>query len=213
MPLMAKVLSILKPKRSWLQYRLRTMFVLVVVVAVPCDWLAWKREAKRKERAAVAAIEKLGGVVFYHPDQSPPPLWLRWLFGDSFFIDVDMVHLAASHKSDAAMNHLKGMDTIRTLILTSSQITDHGLSCAKRLSELQNLSLEDTQITDSGLKHLGKLTSLESLLLSHTPITDSGLKHVYGLIGLKDLEIYGTEVTDAGVSDLQKALPLCQIHR
>src|SRR5712691_3292385 len=62
----ARLISLLKPKRSWLQFRLRTLFVLVVVAAMPCVWLAWKKEPKRRERAAVAAIEKDGGTVWYH---------------------------------------------------------------------------------------------------------------------------------------------------
>jgi len=45
----------------WLQFSLKWLFVLVAIVAMPCGWLAWKMEAKRREREAVAEITRLGG--------------------------------------------------------------------------------------------------------------------------------------------------------
>jgi len=59
------LVSMPKPKRTWLQFRLRTLFVLVLVAAVPCGWLKWKIDRKQKERAAVAEINNLGGQVYY----------------------------------------------------------------------------------------------------------------------------------------------------
>jgi hypothetical protein len=52
-------------RRRFFQFRLRTLFVLVAIAAVPCGMLAWKMEHKRRERAAVAAIRELGGTVHY----------------------------------------------------------------------------------------------------------------------------------------------------
>ncbi len=53
---LAKLVALLMPKRTWFQFRLRTLFVLVLVAAVPCGWLKWKMVRKERERRAVAEI-------------------------------------------------------------------------------------------------------------------------------------------------------------
>jgi hypothetical protein len=53
----ARFAALLKPKRTWLQFRLRTIFVLVVIVAVPFGWFKWKSDRMAREREAVAKIK------------------------------------------------------------------------------------------------------------------------------------------------------------
>ena len=50
-----------KPRRRWLQFSLRTMLVLMLVLGVAFGWFAYKVEQARAQREAVEAIEKLGG--------------------------------------------------------------------------------------------------------------------------------------------------------
>ena len=45
------------------QYGLRSLLLLVVIVAVPCSWLATEMQQARKQKEAVEAILKLGGWV------------------------------------------------------------------------------------------------------------------------------------------------------
>ena len=78
-----------KPRRRWFQFSLRTLLVAVAVVAVR---LALTANAARKQRAAVAAIEALGGSVRYEHEQNSPsleplpgPKWLRELVGEEYF--------------------------------------------------------------------------------------------------------------------------------
>jgi len=59
---LAKFVKLLTPKRRWFPFRLRTLFVLVANVAVPCAWLAWGSEHKR-QRTAVAENQRLSGTV------------------------------------------------------------------------------------------------------------------------------------------------------
>ena len=65
-----------KPRRRWFQFSLRTLMVLVTVL---CVWLGLVSERARKQREAVAAIEALGGWVWYdyqNSGQEPPgPKW------------------------------------------------------------------------------------------------------------------------------------------
>jgi hypothetical protein len=49
-------------RRRWLQFSLRTAFVLLTV---GCVWLGWKADQAHKQADAVRTIEALGGVVRY----------------------------------------------------------------------------------------------------------------------------------------------------
>ena len=50
-----------KPRRRWFQYSLRTLLVLMLLACIGMGWIAVKLQQVRRERAAVAAIEGLGG--------------------------------------------------------------------------------------------------------------------------------------------------------
>jgi hypothetical protein len=47
------------------QFGIRSLFVLTVVVALPCSWLSWEMKQARGQREAVAAIRKAGFEVGY----------------------------------------------------------------------------------------------------------------------------------------------------
>src|SRR5436309_1930551 len=81
----ANLVILRKPKRWRLQFRLRTLLITMGVVAVPLALVARRMDYKRSERAGVAEIISLGGVVWYdwqdaEEDVAPPgPQWLRSL--------------------------------------------------------------------------------------------------------------------------------------
>jgi len=79
---------------------------------------------------------------------------------------------------------------------------------------LRTLNLTSTQVTDAGLKDVATLKNLWSLhLLFCTGVTDAGLKELAGLKNLHSVYLSGTQATDAGIAELQKALPACRISR
>ena len=88
------------PKRRWLQFSLRTLFILTALLAV---WLGFYVKRVRDQRETVAAILKAGGTVAYdyqsppkvspggplYPTARPPgPSWLRNLIGEDYFVTV-----------------------------------------------------------------------------------------------------------------------------
>jgi len=180
-----------KSKRRWLQFSLRTLFVVVTVF---CVWMGITAKRARDQRQTVEAIREMGGLVFYEhqlPDgvytlngptsiippfvrldstfltlsDPPGPKWLRRIVGDEYFFTVAQVYLYGPH------------------------FTDAGLVAIGRLTDVQLVSLNSTQITDAGLVHLERLTDLEELLLD------------------------GAAVTDERVEKLRQALPNCKITR
>jgi hypothetical protein len=181
-----------KRKRRWFQFSLRTLLIVVVIVAIPCAWLGRKIEQKRREREAVAGLRDPGGTVLYDYEvekEGPAgPDWLRRMLGENFFNDVVAVYFE---------NH--------------AIVTDERVMNVKELTQLTWLNVYETSVTDAGLTSLKGLTHLDYLNLGANAITDAGLSNLKGLTRLRFLGLSGTHVTDAGVKDLQKALPNCQI--
>jgi len=210
-------------------YSLRTLLLLVLVLSVPLGWFAIEMRRARRQKEAVEAILMAGGEVIHDSG------WLgRWP-ADEFYSDVIAVNLIGAEVTDAELQQLKVLTSLRGLFLSDTQVTDAGLKHLKELTYLDGLSLHDrqvgdaglkhlkgltnlkalslhnTQVTDAGLVHLRVMTNLEKLILNNTQVSDAGLKHFKGLTNLKELWLGDTNVTDAGVKKLQKALPKCHI--
>jgi hypothetical protein len=73
------------PRRRF-QFRLRTLMILVALMAVPCAYVGWQAKIVRERRALLDQIEAAGGgdetAVFYNSASPPPPPWLRRILGD-----------------------------------------------------------------------------------------------------------------------------------
>ena len=176
--------------RRRFQFSLRSLMLLVVVVAIPCSWLSVELKAAREQNAAVEAIQKAGGWVEcnegYDPNGLVPVALLDGWQG-FYFMNVTDVYFDEAKVGDSELEHLKG------------------------LPQLRFLALNGTSVSDAGLKHLKGFTQLESLFLEGTNVSDAGLEHLKGLTQLKTLDLSRTKVSDEGVRMLQKALPRAHI--
>jgi Leucine rich repeat len=199
-----------KRKRRWFQFSLRTLMIFTVICAIGAGRLGQRIEQKRKERAAVEAIAKLGGNVEYDYETvkgaTPPGLkFLRDWLGENFFTEVATVQI---HAHDTGLDWLI---PIKEVTLKDSHFTETGLARLKSLPGLRSLSLSGNRITDKELARLNGLAKLKSLSLAGADIGDAGLAKLKSLSELESLNVRKTRVTDAGVKDLQKALPNCKI--
>jgi hypothetical protein len=200
--------------RRRFQFGIRALLLLMVVVAIPCGWLAAAREQARKQRDAVAEIEKAGGWVHYDyelnaaaglaPGATPPgPSWLRRLLGDDVLVDVSDVGLGGDKASDAVLQQLEGLTQLRELHLYQANVTDAGLRHLEGLTQLQRLNITYTAVGDAGMEHLKGLTTLQILNLSGTKIDDAGLQCLEGLTRLQTLDLTSTNIADAGLKHLE----------
>lgn len=206
-------------------------------------------EEERHQRAATE-IGKLGGVVAVKTSERGeeytevtllgPGHSREWKGGTQAFKHLSRLTNVRSLRiqdveefSDEHMVHVKGLRTLRSLMLVRTGVADEGLVYLKNLTNLEflglmsdrftdgalkhikglkglkSLRLDDAEITDKGVKKLkesGLLAPLEFLVLSNTRITDAGLAHLTGMINLKWLYIRDTAVADAGLAHL-KGLP------
>ena len=187
------------------QFSLRSLFVLAIVVAVPCSRVATLMQQARHQREAVAMICSLGGDV--HEAQHFPDWWitLHGLFPDVFFEEIRFVEFKSKNNgvSDADLKEIvKLLPHINLLFLAATNVTDAGLETLDGLNELNWLSLSDTKITDSGMERLKGIKQLKMLSLDNTRVTDSGLERLKRH-KLSFLRVSGTQVTNAGLRHLE----------
>ncbi|NQT12030.1 MAG: HEAT repeat domain-containing protein [Planctomycetes bacterium] len=194
-----------RPKRHWLQFSLRMMFVVITVCALLLGLVMWRI---RQREQAVDAIQRLGGNVILG-DETPTPQWLKRLV----FPKVVVVDLAGTKATNADLARLKGfLKPLETLKLDHTKITTGGLEHLAGLSALETLSLAGTGASDADLAHLKPLGALVQLDLSGTRVTDAGLQHLAALARLEVLNLSDTQVTDVGLQHLRGLIALKRLH-
>ena len=208
------------PPRRWYQFSLRTLLIAMTVLCIgPGGYVAFEQEKARENQRAVAAIEKLGGYVFYDEKAPARSGLTRLILGDDSFgnvngVDFNPLKTENRQITGADLRHLKSFPRLNHLVLKNCrQITDGGLAELSGRASLQYLYLNDTPITDAGLAHLAGLASLEELSRTRTQVTGPGLVQLSGLTKLNFLYLYSTRVSPASVDEIQKALPKCRINR
>src|SRR5262245_3446110 len=70
----------LRPSRRWLRFSLRTLLILVTVLAVFCAWLAGQWRLVQERRQACHAINNTAGLCWvWREGIDPLPFWRRWM--------------------------------------------------------------------------------------------------------------------------------------
>lgn len=147
--------------------------ILAVALLACVAWLSWQVYRGKRQAAAAAKVQALGGYVIYDYQGKrafEPQGWepARKVLGDHYFIR-------------ARGAHLKGEQvTSQTLEQIAPYLDQLGL---------QYLYIEDTRIGDSLVKPVSSVTGLEQLYVQDRRLTDQGYKalqkalpktHVYG---------------------------------
>jgi hypothetical protein len=182
------------PRRRWLSYSLRTMFVLVTVL---CVWLGVYVNRAERQKRAVAWIKAHDGEVHYdyeytqHPTEpsyfevkvdgsqlirgfeydkngeeiSPQPPGPRWL-RDLLGMDYFATVVDAEIRDVENEQDLPPIkDLPRLRYLTVYRLPDVGWADIHRLSQLQSLNCECDRITDANLEQISHLVTLRKLVL------------------------------------------------
>lgn len=193
--------------RRWLQFRLRSLLVLMLVAALALGWYARLRHGVLREQSALATVRRLQAQMTKPPENwigSPlvvqsHPWWLR-LNGEQELSQVTAVSFdlrsyddgfeMESPLGDAELRVLSALPHLRSLKVPRSRISDAGLSALGSLRRLTTLDLSATAVTDRGLMHLQPLHALESLVLDRTAVTGSGLEHLQHCPRLQSLSLF-----------------------
>jgi hypothetical protein len=199
------------------QFSLRSMLVLVVIVALASGWLATDLKKAREQSELVQELPagvmydwEFGNSLAWIPNAQPPTqAWLRALLGEEFFADAVDVHIA--NCADATLKKINRFTEIRRLAVNGTGVTDVGLENVKGLTRLQQLSLQDTKVTVGGLKQLGCLKDLRNLLIYGPGVTrEEALDLQFPPPWREDPKRSGG-VTREEALDLQSALPNCVV--
>jgi len=202
-----------------MRYGLRTM---LIVVAVLCIWLGMRVNKVRRQQAAIAAIERLGGSIYYQyqlsrgyngrflaePDAPPPyPRWCRRAAEQVFPPAVGRVNLRDTPTTDRDLELLRSLPDVTRLDLVNTNVTDEGMAVVGRLRKLQSLVLRGPSVGDRGVEHIKHL-KLEYLSLWDTSVSDVGVHHLRDMTTLQVLILDGTKITDAALPDIGRLVNL-----
>ena len=146
--------------RRRFQFSLWSLLVLVVVVAVPCSWLAIEKQRAKGQKDVVDGLSRMGCRVEYwqlnsqgEPERCEKPAetpWLKRLLGDDFFGMVLQANFASSGITDAGLEHLKGLPQLRAINLDDTNITEVGLQYISGLTQLEDLALRQSKVARLG---------------------------------------------------------------
>jgi hypothetical protein len=199
-------------RRRWFSFRLRTLLIVVALVAIPLAWIAKERRqsgyelqvAEKLHSLGISDVE-IGGAYDWSRKYEPRASWrfiTRYLLGDRI--------LAIESDGDTSgltsLDALEGLANLNSLWLTHAPVSD--LEPLARLNNLEYLYLYNSRVSD--LAPLANLQNLTRVNLCGADVSD--LTPLKGLAKLQNLNVTNTRVSKEQVEALQKALPHCDIE-
>ncbi len=180
--------------------------VLLGVVLVPA----------RIQRAAVLALRRQGGFVFYDWEIAglkaggplvPPadPFRLRALLGPDFFDTPDAAGFGVMPPDDRLMAEVMKLGRLRSFTLplaTPPVLSAAGMAEVVRLRHLDQLNVGPGGDARGVLPHLALLPELRTLSWRSTVMTDADLAAIGRLGRLQSLNIDGARLSEAGLMHL-----------
>lgn len=123
-----------------------------------------------------------------------------------WLINVEAIDLSASDQiTDASVNEIAKLSSIKDLNLSNSLITDEGLAKLTELERLNFLNVSCTLVTNCGLHSLGRLHELEILEISSTHLGDDALAVIIDSNPkLQSLTLAETRITGASLRTMSK---------
>ena len=94
--------------------------------------------------------------------------------------EVCLDHWSDLGVTDEHLAQLAGLDHLKRLDLSGSQITDDGLRHLAQLTNLERLDLNRTQISGEGLSHLFTVQKTDKAVLDFDAVTAAGIKSLSG---------------------------------
>jgi hypothetical protein len=159
------------------QFTLRSLLALTVVVSIPCSWLAAEMRSSRRQREAVSELAPGDWVKYdyaaYAPVLTVPPgpeslhvpKLLRSVLGDDFFSDVVILGVY----NDRDINRLEAFPRLRDLIIgpcCSDAALDEVVRTGSQIEELTvTCASWKNGTTNAGLRRLRELPQLRRLTI------------------------------------------------
>ncbi len=133
-------------RRRWYQFRLRTLLLGVMLVALVVMAYRTYVEPYAQQRRAMEVIEKLGGAY----QSSGPTAWQRRLFGADHQ-NLQLVNLADCDDPNRYLSYIAPLPAIQTLVVGGEAFTDAHLRRLSGLGTLRTLILDSTAVSEETL--------------------------------------------------------------
>ena len=166
------------------------------------------------DAALAAAIEAQGGHVVRDPSGQISEISLARTWATDADVErlagiksLKRLDLSLTYISDRGAERLKALDHLEELNLFAAEfITDAAMAFLRGNQRLTKLNLRGTDVTDTSLAYIAELSRLKSLDISFTQVTDVGLEHLASLAQLEELNLGGNKISGVGLHVL-KLLP------
>lgn len=126
--------------------------------------------------------------------------WLRHLSR----LPLKDLSLCGTTITDNASRHIKHIEKLEELDLSSTNVSSAVLHDLAELPQLRELKLNQTQVDDEGIEELKKFKSLEHLELKHTKATRDCLKNIVKIPTLNTLRLQGPQFIKGDISHLSE---------
>jgi hypothetical protein len=214
--------------RRYLMISLRTLLVLIAVVAV---WLGWITNRARRQAEVLNALEANGSTVgfdYQYPSvfrisasmplrsaQPPAPAWLRKRVGEEYFRKIVAVDLVAGRVIDAVrppreervLAMVASLGGLRDLYVAGPNLRSRTFLEAGRFEALEELRISDCpNVSDEIFSAASQMPSLRWLRIDRCPISGSGLDALGTLNALEDLRLSSETLSEKHLGRLN-AIP------
>lgn len=216
-------------KRPRFRFGLRSLLMLVLIVAGYCGWVGNRNLRIKEQRNSIHVIKLNGAAVGFRSGATaafwPQTSWRQLVWpmkpidrvtnvsfkgvSDSFYVSIPGSNDYATFETDwslasmlALQDPLQSFPELRYLEFSNIPLPRHGLACLENLSQLEILRLDNTQITNADLVHLKDLTNLRWFSLQGTRVDDECLVHLKHLRKLEVLLLGNTRIGDEGLNQL-----------
>lgn len=190
------------PFLSFLRFDLRTLLIIIAVMAVLIRW--WLVVEQAEARKQMFAIRNLGPT---SPEVYAKPPWIWKILEPKAPGRVVGLAIRSNQATDEQLVPIADLSDLVWLDVVETQITDAGLEKLTGLQKLERLRIDSTSLTDAGVAQLTKFPKLHQLNLERTKITDAGLLELAKMPSLKEVYVPGKNVTPEAVERLRKARP------
>ncbi len=221
-----------KPRRRWLRFSLRGLFVLIIIVsiaiALPMHWQEDDIAQYKVEQQVATQIESMNGTFYGAPISSreevswfdyPSYLWqksMNWGHGTDLYDDIHSVTLPI-RDLDRLAPQLKKLRSLEKINISTSNVDDFGMPLydeeIKQIADvetLEELDLSEVNVTPSQLQELSSLPNLRHLAF---PVRGDPVALIEALPSFPKLEhikIDDLPITQSTVAKLEQ-LPNLQI--
>jgi hypothetical protein len=160
-----------------MQYRLRTLLILLAVVppllaalTLPISWEQSRRTRTARKQHAIATIESLGGQ--WWAERPSTEVMVRHFFGSEYYALVVGVDFSKCQVRDTGLEFLGDLNGLEYVWLAGSDVSDREIVGLLHCSRLKELDVSQTEVTAEGIAALRTLQELEVVKAASAQITE-----------------------------------------